>query len=126
MLADPAELSGVFNKALLAMAAIRQHGFTESESTRQAMDDFRQTTDPLAVWLDRHTVVHPDAVVVADRLWASTTAIVVAKGRPTISKNALGRAIVQLRTTVEKLQRTINGVLSWCYVGIGLVAKEAE
>ena len=57
------------NKALLALTAIRMHGFSESESTRRAMDDFRQTTDPLAVWLDRNTVVHPTGVVVADRLW---------------------------------------------------------
>lgn len=92
MLADPTELSGVLNKVLLALAAIRKHGFTVSESTRRAMDDFRQTTDPLAAWLDRNTVVHPTGVVVADRLWDEYNRDCVAKGRPTISKNALGRA----------------------------------
>ncbi len=124
MLADPAELSGVLNKALLALEAIRKHGFTESESTRRAMDDFRQTTDPLAVWLDRNTVVHPTGVVVADRLWDEYNRDCVAKGRPTISKNALGRAIVQLRPTVEKRQRTVNGVLSSCYIGLGMLTND--
>ncbi len=30
------------------------------------------------------------------------------------------------RPTIADYQRTVNGVLAWCYVGIGLVAKEAE
>jgi putative DNA primase/helicase len=125
-LADPSELSGVLNKALLALASIRERGFSECESTRRAMDEFRQTTDPLSVWLDRNTIVHPEGVIPADRLWDEYNRECVAKGRPTISKNALGRAIVQLRPVVEKRQRTINGLLAWCYVGIGMLAKEAQ
>ncbi len=125
-LADPAELSGVLNKALLALAEIREHGFSESETTRKAIDEFRQATDPLAVWLDRNTILHPDGVIPADRLWDEYNRECVAKGRPTISKNALGRAIVQLRPAVEKRQRTVNGALAWCYVGIGMLAKEAQ
>ena len=46
------------------------------------MDDFRQTTDPLAVGLDRNTVVHPTGVVVADRLWDEYNGDCVSKGRP--------------------------------------------
>ena len=88
MLADPAELSGVLNKALFALEALRKRGFSESESIRRAMDDFRMTTDPLAVWLDRSTVVHPTGVYPADRLWDEYNRDCVAKGRPTISKNA--------------------------------------
>ncbi len=34
------------------------------------------------------------------------------------------RAMKKLRPTVTDYQRTVNGVLSWCYVGIGMVAKE--
>jgi P4 family phage/plasmid primase-like protien len=123
MLADPTELSGVLNKALEALKAIRGHGLSESESIRRAMDEFRQTTDPVAVWLDRNTVLEPDAVIPADRLWQDYNQDCVAKGRPTVSKTALGRAIAQLRPTVEKRQRTVNDRLSWCYVGIGSIAE---
>ena len=123
MLADPTELSGVLNKALEALKAIRGHGLSESESIRRAMDEFRQTTDPVAVWLDRNTVLEPDALIPADRLWQDYNQDCVAKGRPTVSKTALGRAIAQLRPSVEKRQRTVNDRLSWCYVGIGSVGK---
>ena len=126
LLADPNELSGVLNKALEAMTSIRRHGLSESESTRRAMDEFRQTTDPVAVWLDRNTVVEPEAVIAADRLWQDFNQDCVAKGRPTVSKTALGRAIAQLRPTVEKRQRTINGRLSWCYVGLGSIAEDLK
>ena len=32
----------------------------------------------------------------------------------------------KLRPTVANYQRTVNGALPWCYVGIGLVTKEDE
>ena len=124
MLADPAELSGVLNKAIKAIASIRTKGLSESESIRRAMDEFRQTTDPVAVWLDRNTVLEPDALIPADRLWQDYNQDCMAKGRPTVSKTALGRAIAQLRPTIEKRQRTVNGRLSWCYVGLGSTAEE--
>src|ERR1039457_4020136 len=87
MLADPAELSGVLNKALEALASIRSHGLSESESIRRAMDEFRQTTDPLAVWLDRNTILEPDALIPADRIWQDYNQDWVAKGRPTMSRS---------------------------------------
>ncbi len=119
-LSDPNELSGVLNKALEALASIRQNGLSESESTRRAIDEFRQATDPLAVWLDRHTVLRSDGIVPADKLWEEYNRDCTAKGRPMVSKTAVGRAVVQLRPTVQNLQRTVTGKLSWCYVGIAL------
>jgi putative DNA primase/helicase len=126
MLADPAELSGVLNKALQAIAAIRSRGLSESDSTHRAMDEFRKATDPLAVWLDRHTVLRPDAVIPQDRLYQEYTRNCFDAGRPTISKTAFGRAMKKLRPTVDDRQRTVNGVQAWCYIGIGLLAKEDE
>lgn len=123
-LSDPAELSGVLNKALEAIAAIRSRGLSESDSTRRAMDEFRQATDPLAVWLDRHAILRPDAVIAQDRLYREYCRNCSDAGRPTISKTAFGRAMKKLRPTVADYQRTVNGALAWCYVGIGLVAKE--
>jgi len=125
-LSDPAELSGVLNKALDAIRSIRQKGLSESESTRRALDEFRQATDPLAVWLDRNSILQSDAFVSQDHLCRVYNQDCSAKGRPAVSKTAFGRAIAQLRPTVEKRQRTVNDVQYWCYIGMGLLLKDQE
>jgi phage/plasmid-associated DNA primase len=124
MLADPAELSGVLNKALEALASIRTRGLSESDSTNGATDEFRQATDPLAVWLDRKTILNPDAVTPQDYLYREFCRNCADAGRPTISKTAFGRAIKKLRPTVIDYQRTVNGLLTWCYVGIAILASD--
>ena len=54
-LADPQELAGALNKALAALPHLRErHGFEVTPT--MAWEEFRETTDPLAVWLDRATV----------------------------------------------------------------------
>ena len=123
MLSDPAELSGVLNKALVAVTSIRTRGLSESESMGRAVDEFRQTTDPLAVWLDRTTFLHAEAVTPKDQLYREYYRNCTDAGRPPISKTALGRAMKKLRPTVSDCQKTVNGVVSWCYVGISLLAN---
>jgi P4 family phage/plasmid primase-like protien len=124
VLSDPAELSGVLNKMLEALAAIRTRGLTESDSTNRATDEFRQATDPIAVWLDRKTVLHPDAVTPQDQLHREYCRNCADAGRPAISKTAFGRAMKKLRPTVMDYQRTVNRVVSWCYIGISLIADD--
>lgn len=124
MLSDPAELSGVLNKVLEALAALRRRGFSESDSTKRATDEFRHATDPLAVWLDRRTVLNPDAVTPQDQLYREFCRDCAAAGNPTISKTAFGRTMKKLRPTVTDLQRTVNHRIAWCYVGIGLLAND--
>jgi putative DNA primase/helicase len=124
MLSDPIELSGVLNKAIHAVAAIRSKGLSESDSIRRALDEFRQATDPLAVWLDRSTLLGPDALISPDQLWQEYRQDCIARDRPIASKTALGSALGQLRPTVERKQRTVNGKVTWCYVGIGSVGIE--
>jgi Domain of unknown function (DUF3854) len=54
MLSDSGELSGVLNKALEALAAIRTRGLSESESINRATDEFRQATTRLpSGWTER-------------------------------------------------------------------------
>jgi putative DNA primase/helicase len=125
ILADPAELSGVLNRALDGLAAIRTRGLSESDSTNRATDEFRQATDPLAVWLDRKTTLQSDAVTPQDQLHREYARNCSDAGRPTISKTAFGRAMKKLRPMVTDYQRTVNGVLAWCYVGIALVAGDS-
>jgi putative DNA primase/helicase len=119
ILADPDELSGVLNKALDALGGLRSRGgFSESDSTRRALTEFRETTDPLAVWLDANTDAEPDGLVPCDRLLRAYNDDAVAKGHRPMTKNQFGRAIAQLRPTVQRVQRTVNSRLCGCYVGI--------
>jgi putative DNA primase/helicase len=123
-LSDSAELSGVLNKALEALAAIRTRGLSESDSTNRATDEFRQATDPLAVWLDRKTTLRPDAATPQDLLHREYCRNCADAGRPIISKTAIGRAMKKLRPNVVDYQRTVNGTLTWCYIGIALLVNE--
>ena len=46
------------------------------------------------------------------------------KTRSEFAKVGLGRAMKKLRSTVADYQRTVNGSLCWCYVGIKMLAKD--
>jgi putative DNA primase/helicase len=120
-LADPQELSGVLNKALAVLPRLREKGFTVSASMRQAAEEFRQTTDPLAVWLDRNTVEHQDAMISKDALVQAYNADGDRAGRPRVSSNGFGRALRRLRPRLEEAQRTWEGRPQvWVWLGLGL------
>lgn len=120
-LSDPAELSGLLNKALDALPSIQQrHAFSEPESVKAAWLEFHSTTDPLAVWLDRHTVDAPEALVVKKDLRTAFNAALERQARPHMTETSFGTSFAKLRPTVESKQRTINGKLQWCYIGIGI------
>ena len=125
-LSTPRELSGLLNKALAALPRLkRQRGFSEPESIRLAWADFYTTTDPLAIWLDKFAVDDPDAFVPQATLRAEYNAAAEREGRPALTKQAFGRAFAKLRPKASDAQRTVNGKVQWCYVGIGLHAEDA-
>jgi putative DNA primase/helicase len=120
-LADPQELSGVLNKALAVLPRLRQQGFTVSASMRQAAEEFRQITDPLAVWLERRTLEHPDAMVSKDALFRAYNQDCDRASHPWMSKNAFGRALARLRPGLIEAQRTWEGRPQvWVWLGLGL------
>ena len=125
-LADPAELSGVLNKALDALPRLRGEGFTEAPSMREAWDEFRQTTDPLTVWLERSTVQTSDAIVPKDDLRKAYRFHANDKGYPTVTAHAMTKAIKRFYPDVAEDQRTVRGRVVWCWIGIGWAAKEQE
>jgi P4 family phage/plasmid primase-like protien len=120
-LAGLQELSGVLNKALAVLPRLRDQGFTVSTSMRQAAEEFRETTDPLAGWLDRMTTEHPDAMVSKDTLVQAYNADCDRAGKPRVTKNAFGRALRRLRPQLEEAQRTWEGRdHTWVWRGLGL------
>ncbi len=57
MLGEPAEQSGLLNRALGLLPRLRAAGrFSTSESVAKAFNEFHAATDPLTVWLDGQTM----------------------------------------------------------------------
>lgn len=126
-LADPAELSGVLNKVLLALAKIRRDGFTQSESMRQAWDEFRTATDPLAVWLDQATIQLPTAMVSKSDLMAAFNKHLTDAGKPPVTNMAFGLALKRACPGISEGQRTWKGrPKTWVYTGIGFKAEDGN
>ncbi|MDA2911939.1 phage/plasmid primase, P4 family [Nitrospiraceae bacterium AH_259_D15_M11_P09] len=130
-LAAPDELSGLLNRGLRTLPGLLKRGrFTESESTRVAWLEFREQTDPVAVWLDVHTVTEAGAMVTKKDLFITYTAHATAQGRPPMTATGFGLAIKRLRPGVRDYQRKVSGSVQWVYLGLGLlkqkVYEEAE
>jgi putative DNA primase/helicase len=125
-LADPAELSGVLNKALYALEKIQHNGFTQSDSMRAAWADFRSATDPLIVWLDQNTVTLPNAMVPKADLITAFNKHLTDAGRPAITKTAFGLAIKRARQSIEATQRTWRGKMTDVYTGIGMASHQEQ
>lgn len=119
-LADPAELSGVLNKALAALPGLRKNGFTESPSMKAAWDEFRQTTDPVAVWLDRETVEDREAWISKRDLFRAYNEASKETETSYVSDNTFGRSLRRHRPRLVEKQKTIQGRVEWGWVGIEL------
>jgi hypothetical protein len=63
---------------------------------------------------------HPQAVVPKAVLRSAYGAACERAGRPTLTEKAFGQAFHPHRRAIEEKQRTVNGRLQWCYVGIGM------
>jgi P4 family phage/plasmid primase-like protien len=127
-LSDPKELSGVLNKAIDTLQGIRERGgFTETQSVKDALTEFQQTTDPLTVWLERNTVEHPGAMVAQDELRRAYNAFCENSGMPGMTPQAFGRALARAKPGVQKGQRTWQGTPNThVYIGIGLKGDDPD
>jgi putative DNA primase/helicase len=115
-----AELSGVLNRALDALPCVLKDGFTDSESVRQAAEDFRAATDHFSVWLDLATVDYPAAWVPMAMLAAAYNAACDQAGRPPMNRTQFGRALKRARPEVRDSRRMTDSRQILGYQGIGL------
>jgi putative DNA primase/helicase len=121
-LAAAEELSGVLNRALVALAQIRQNGrFIESDSMTTAWQEFLTITDPLAVWLDKYT--QAGEMVPQWELIRAFNDHLIDTGKQPITKTAFGIALRRHRKEIKGSQRTCNGRVQWVYEGIILKTK---
>jgi P4 family phage/plasmid primase-like protien len=126
-LSDPEELSGVLNKALEVLPRLKRQGFTESQSMRDAWEEFKAMTDPVSVWLENNTISSPNAMVPKARLWKAYNEHCDDEGRAGLSSKAFSLALKRCRPNLDEAQRTVNGkpkVQVW--VGIGLKDPDDE
>jgi len=120
-LSAPAEMSGFLNKALDALPRLRaQRGFTRAPSLQRAHQEFRSTTDPFAVWLERNIIRDANAVVAKNQLRIAYNEYTENAGRSPMSNKAFGTTLKRHLPDLEDAQRMLNGRLQWVYVGIGL------
>jgi putative DNA primase/helicase len=119
-LSAPAELSGLLNKALDALARMtRQNGLSQPASVRKASLDFQATTDPLPVWLDLHTVETPNALVVKKDLRFAFNEHLRGQALSPMTETGFAIAFARHRPHIRSKQRKVNGKVQRCYIGIG-------
>jgi putative DNA primase/helicase len=122
-LADRRELSGVLNRALAVLPRLRADGIKEAPSMKAAWNEFREVTDPLAVWLDRETVLVADAMIPKEHLRRAYERDCTKRGAAPESEKAFGSAIKRIMPNVKDAQRTRDGKPNtWVYLGITLRA----
>jgi len=124
-LAAESELSGVLNKALVALRTIRTRGrLHEPDSVCGAGQEFVRLTDPVAGWLGSITIQSPDETVAKDVLLAEYNGSAVREGRPIVTSTALGLAIKRFIPDIKDAQRKVNGKRQWVWLGLGLRTPE--
>jgi putative DNA primase/helicase len=115
------ELAGLLNRALRILPKLRREGFTVSPTMQSAAEEFRALADPVAVFLDTHTVQSASAHVTKRALFDCYSVAATKSGWAGIPMAAFGRALKKLRPAVGEAQLTVGNIAkTWCWTGIGL------
>lgn len=122
-LADPRELSGALNQALKALPTLIKSGLIESASMLDAKQEFRELTDPLAIWLERNCVLHSNSFVPKSKLLSEYNKDNQKHRRPTLTQHAFTKAINRLYPKLNEKQKTVGGKREMCWLGIAPLYK---
>ncbi len=120
-LADPTELSGLLNRALLALPGVLDHGLTVSRSMRRAAEEFRSVTDPVEVWLEGHVIVDPAAWTEKQALRSAYNRDAAQHARPAETDMSFTAAIRRRWPEIRDSKRSLHGRRAWSWLGIGLL-----
>lgn len=121
------ELSGALNRALAGLRTLRARGgFEESSSMREAAAEFRQTTDPLVVWLDRELVRGPGLWVPKGALSSAYSRESERHGRPILSEKAFSVELRKHIPGLQETQRMVSGQRKWVWLGIRLRSTDYD
>jgi P4 family phage/plasmid primase-like protien len=126
-LTSPMELSGLLNRCLAVLPALRSRGgFAQTETTTAARLEFQEHTDPLAVWIDRHTELDVSGIVTKKDLFLSYSSASAEAGRPVAPAKTFYAAVKQLRPTLEEAQRRVNGNPRDVFIGLRFRDRTSE
>lgn len=120
MLADPAELSGALNMALIHLQRVRERGITETESMQKAWYEFREVTDPVEVWLDLNTVQGPELYVTKSDLFDAYRRNAKEEGRPRMTASQFSGAVKEWNPDLREGQKRLPTGRPKVWYGIGL------
>jgi putative DNA primase/helicase len=123
-LLDASELSGALNRAVAGLRALRARGsFQVSSAMADAAAEFRQTTDPLAVWLEQELVRGPGLYVVGRDLAAAYARECTSHDRDILSEETFGRELRKHIPGLKGGQKTIGGERKRVWLGIALRSR---
>jgi putative DNA primase/helicase len=121
MLAEPEALSGALNLALEGLRRLRRRGrFGEPASTQTALAEFRTATDPMAAWIESETMADPEGVTPKDAAFDAYRRFCERGNLPVPTRIAFGRTLSRLLPALAEGQRTVQGRLRWCHIGLAL------
>ena len=117
-LSDSSELSGVLNMALAALPQVLTRGIAITPNMQQALDDFRDTNDPVLRWLERETTDDVQGWLAKRALYGAYLDDMRADGRIPLAQKSFGSNLKRLRPQLQEAQRTHNGKRTWGWLGI--------
>lgn len=124
-LSDPTELSGILNKALEWLPHVRRQGITETPSMRETRNEFREATDPFAVWAEDELTEQSNALVSCSEARKAYNRRAKREGWPSMSNTRFGQRMRDTFPQIQRRQRTWKGdPKTYCYVGLGFSATD--
>lgn len=121
-LAQPGELSGVFNRAVAAYDQLRKNAwkFSEPQSVREAFKDFCDSTDPLALWFSQYVAEGSTYWVTREDLLGACNGYRMRHGLPVMTAKAFTIFLRRHKPNVGQVQRNFTSGKKYVWTGIGL------
>ena len=126
-LSDPRELSGLLNRAIVALPDVVERGITETDSMMAALTGFQFTSAPdITAWLETNCQVAGNLAVIKKELLGEFNRFADAKGIPRATPHGMTASVKNLPGKVFESRRrclSVTGELlenQRCWVGIGL------
>ena len=86
----------------------------------ESFEEFRQVTDPIAIWLDRTTELIPDGVVAKGVLYGLYRRWAESQNQPVLTPRTFGVSLKELRPTIRESQRRLEDKRSEVWLGLEL------
>ena len=114
-LTEPAELSGLLNRALNGLHRLfSNEGFTESETIKASLDDYKKQNDTITAFVNDHCIFDSNAAIERGELYTAYDAYCKAEGYQAINRHTCYRKIRAYSQVAEKgdgKKRYFTGIL---------------